>query len=862
MNSFLQNMYSPKDIQFSKEADKVLENSITQAMLMASDDVGTEHIMLAMLFCEDCIAYNILMSQNIDFITYRNEVLHMTKIDNIEDYQLVKETDINYKIDFTISAKRVITRALDIAVKYKHEKAGTEDILYAMFKEVDCVAMRVLIDLGVDLHGMFLDAVRYLQGDDFLQRLAEKDENSLENLAIEMHAQVVHGPSNNQNQSGENMPQPALSALATYGKDMTEKAALLAAEGKEIPVLCRENEITRVMQILCRKTKNNPCLVGEPGVGKTAIIEGLAQIIASNKVPAIVRNKKIIQLDLSAMLAGAKYRGEFEERLKKVITEAQANPDIILFIDEIHTIIGAGSSEGSLDAANILKPALSRGEIRLIGSTTTKEYRKYMEKDSALERRFEVVQVEEPTEEQAYKILQGVKHLYEEHHNVSYPDDVLRYTVYLSKRYISDRFLPDKAIDLIDEAAALLHVSGDAVQNAKKNDAVVQKISKLKASRDEAMLKGDFELAASINKEYEKLNNSTNSLKRINQQRAFHRITKEDIANCVSVKTHIPVSRLTEDEQKKLLRLEETIHKRVIGQHEAISAVAKAIKRGRVGIKEPKKPVGSFMFLGPTGVGKTEVSKALAEALFGDEKALIRFDMSEYMEKHSVSRLIGSPPGYVGFNETTQLTDTIRSKPYSVVLFDEVEKAHPDVFNILLQILEDGQLTDTKGRTVDFKNTIIIMTSNIGANNITTPKYLGFGSPSTDAQKHEHMEKAIKEELKKAFRPEFINRIDNILVFTALNKDEIKQIAGLMLSNLVKRAKESSLDIKIDNTVSEYVAEKGYDPTFGARPLKRIIQTEIEDQIADCVLSEGSSKLNITVKDGQIRIKATAKTKK
>ena len=858
MGSYLQNIYNNNDIPLSKEAEKVLENSVTQAMLMGSDDVGTEHIMLAMLFCRDCIAYNIIMSHNIDFITYRIEVLHMTKIDNIDDYQLPKETDINYNIDFSLSAKRVVERAVENAKLFKHEKTGTEDILYAMFKEVDCVAIRVLIELGVDMQRMFLDIIKYLQGDDFLRKLSQKGDNRLEELAFEMHAHSVQANAQPQQNQGEAVPSVSVApALVTYGKDMTAIAKALAKENKEIPVLCRQQEITRVMQILCRRTKNNPCLVGEPGVGKTAIVEGLAQNIAAGKGPDIMRNKRIIRLDLSAMLAGAKYRGEFEERLKHVIHEATSNPDIILFIDEIHTIIGAGSSEGSLDAASILKPALARGEIRLIGSTTTKEYRKYMEKDSALERRFEVISVEEPTEAQTVTILKGIRHLYEQHHNVIYADDVLEYAVYLSKRYVSDRFLPDKAIDLIDEAAALLQVTGDDTKLHEKKDMLVRKLSDIKARRDDAMIKGDFTLAATLNKEYEKESKQISSSQNIVQQKKNCKtITCENIAECVSVKTGIPVSKLTEDEQKKLLNLENTIHNRVIGQNEAISAVVKAIKRGRTGIKEPKKPVGSFMFLGPTGVGKTEVSKALAEALFGDEKALIRFDMSEYMEKHSVSRLIGSPPGYVGFSETTQLTDVVRNKPYSVILFDEVEKAHPDIFNILLQILEDGMLTDTKGRTVDFKNTIIIMTSNIGANSITTPKYLGFSGPSTDTQKHEYMEKAIKEELKKAFRPEFINRVDNILIFTSLNKEEIGQIAKLMLSNLIKRSKDSGLEIKIGQGVAEYVAEKGYDPVYGARPLKRIIQTEIEDKIADCVLGEKSNRINVMCKDGNIIVKS------
>ena len=858
MGSYLQKIYTNHDVPLTKEAEKVLENSVTQAMLMGSDDVGTEHIILAMLFCKECIAYNIIMTQNIDFQMFRNEVLHQTRIDNIDDYKLPDETDINYNIDFSLSAKRVASRATESAKLFHHEKVGTDILLYSIFKEIDCVAIRIMLELGVDLQAMFLDIVKYLQGDDFLRKLSTKGKSSLEELAHEVHNHASYEHAASQQNRAEGQPvQNTQPALVTYGKDMTAAARALAAEKKEIPVLCREQEITRIMQILCRKTKNNPCLVGEPGVGKTAIVEGLAQNIAAGKVPDIMKNKRIIRLDLSAMLAGAKYRGEFEERLKHVINEATANPEVILFIDEIHTIIGAGSSEGSLDAAGILKPALARGEIRLIGSTTTKEYRKYLEKDSALERRFEMITVEEPTEAQTLLILKGIRHLYEQHHNVKYEDNVLEYAVYLAKRYITDRFLPDKAIDLIDEAAALLQVMGDESKAHEKKDACARNIADLKKRREAAMLNSDFILAAKLNKEYEAETKQFNTLQSsLTVNKTSKPITAENIAECVSVKTGIPVARLTEDEQKKLLKLEDTIHKRVIGQNEAISTVVKAIKRGRTGIKEPKKPVGSFMFLGPTGVGKTEVSKALAEALFGDEKALIRIDMSEYMEKHSVSRLIGSPPGYVGFGESTQLTDIVRNKPYSVVLFDEVEKAHPDIFNILLQILEDGQLTDTKGRTVDFKNTIIIMTSNIGANSITTPKLLGFGSPSTDAQKHEHMEKAIKEELKKSFRPEFINRVDNILIFTALNKDEICRIADLMLSNLVKRSKDSGLEIKIAKDVGAYVAEKGYDPIYGARPLKRIIQNEIEDKIADCVLSENTNRINVALKDGNIVVKA------
>ena len=858
MNSFLQKIYSNIDMQFSKEAERVLDNSLTQAVMIGSSDVGTEHILMAMLFAEDSIAYNILTTYHVDFMTYRNEVIHMTKIDNAEDFELLAESDINYEIEFSISAQRVITRALELAIEHKHEKAGTEDILYAMFKEVDCVAMRVLLELGSDLHAIFLAVVRYLQGDDFLRRLADKDENSLEKLALEMQSQMQ---ASNAAQTQENGPVPIQSALKSYGKDITQKAAIQIKNNCVAPVLCRDGEITRIMQVLCRKTKNNPCLRGEPGVGKTEIVEGLAQQIASKNVPAVMKNKKIIQLDLPAMLAGAKYRGEFEERLKKVIQEAREDENIILFIDEIHTIIGAGSSEGSLDAANILKPALSRGEIRIIGSTTTKEYRKYMEKDAALDRRFEVITINEPDEEKTFKILSGIRHLYEEYHNVSYPDDVLKYTIYLSKRYITERFLPDKAIDIIDEAAAMIQISEKNLEVNKKNNKNSEKVNKLKQLRDEAMTFGNYVQAAEYHKQYQNAYENLN-LSKVGLNQPYHIITKDDIAKCVASKTNIPISRLTEDEQKKLLNLENKIHERVIGQSDAIKAVAQAIKRGRVGIKEPKKPVGSFMFLGPTGVGKTEVSKALAEALFGDEKAMIRFDMSEYMEKHSVSRLIGSPPGYVGFNETTLLTDTVRSKPYSVILFDEIEKAHPDVFNILLQILEDGIITDTKGRTVDFKNTIIILTSNIGANNIIAPKFLGFGSPSTDLQKHEHMEKAIKEELKKAFRPEFINRIDNILVFTSLNKDEIHEIAKLMLNNLVKRAKDSNIHIKISKDVATYVSDKGYDPVYGARPLKRIIQNEIEDKIADFVLVNNCKEMTVSVKNNEILVKKSISRKK
>lgn len=650
----------------------------------------------------------------------------------------------------------------------------------------------------------------------------------------------------------KNKKKSSFPTLEQYSRDLTEAAR----EDRLDPVVGRNAEVERVMQILCRRMKNNPCLVGEPGVGKTAVVEGLAQMIASGTVPEILADKRILSLDLSGMVAGSKYRGEFEERIKRVIAEVRAAGNVILFVDELHTLIGAGGAEGAMDASNILKPALSRGEVQMIGATTRTEYRKYIEKDAALERRFQPVYVEEPTREETIAILQGLRSKYEEHHGVTISDDALEAATDYAIRYINDRFLPDKAIDLIDEAASRKKLGIFAGNKTAKKAEETR--HNLEEALEAALAEGDIEAAQALKKDLDKTDKKIEKTKHNMREKEQEQmlVTEEDVTDVVSVWTKIPVSKITQTESQRLLKLEEILHKRVVGQNEAVETVAKAIRRGRVGLKDPKRPIGSFLFLGPTGVGKTELSKALAEAMFGNENAIIRVDMSEYMEKHSVSKMIGSPPGYVGFEEGGQLSEQVRKNPYSVILFDEIEKAHPDVFNVLLQVLDDGRITDSQGRTVDFKNTIIIMTSNAGAQRIVDPKKLGFSNVENAESEHKDMKNNVMEEIKRMFKPEFLNRIDDIIVFRALSKEDVKGIAALMLKELKNRlAKQMDITLTYGDTVKNFIFEKGYDKKYGARPLKRAIQNNIEDSLAEEILSgkiQASDKVSMTVVDGKV----------
>ena len=714
----------------------------------------------------------------------------------------------NFK-GFTVKANEALNQAINSAEILGHTYVGSEHLLLGILGEGDNFAIRFLNELDVDV--------------------ANLTRELLEATGIDVNAKTEKAPQSNNN---DKTP-----TLIKYGRDLTEEAK----KGKIDPVIGRQNEVERVIQILCRRTKNNPCLVGEPGVGKTAIIEGLAQQICDGNVPEILQNKKIFSLDLTGMVAGTKYRGDFEERIKAVIDEVTKSKDIILFIDEIHTIIGAGSAEGSTDAANILKPSLARGEFQLIGATTLTEYRKNIEKDSALERRFQPVTVNEPTEEDSVLILKGIRDKYEAHHKVTITDEAINAAVKLSSRYISDRYLPDKAIDLIEEAAARVRLNASAVPEEIKS--LEQKITELEEDKDEAINSQEFERAASLRDEALRVKEELDRERQKWQKDNIHlngTVGEEEIAEIVSSWTGVPVSQLTEEESERLLKMESVLHNRIIGQDEAVTAVAKAIRRGRVGLKDPKRPIGSFIFLGPTGVGKTELCKALASAMFGNENMMIRLDMSEYMEKHTVSRLVGSPPGYVGFDEGGQLTEKVRRNPYSVILFDEIEKAHPDVFNILLQILEDGILTDSQGRRVDFKNTVIIMTSNIGAR-LITEKRVSFGFSQNDDDGNADIKTAVLNELKSTFRPEFLNRVDDIVVFTKLNKPQIEEIAEKMLDNLKTRTKAIDIEISFDDNVKSALAEKGFDAVYGARPLRREIQNKIEDALSEKIL-DGSIK--------------------
>ena len=724
---------------------------------------------------------------------------------------------------FTNRAEKAIEIASDIANEFGHNYIGTEHLLIGIMLEGDSIAVRIMMDLNVNPQKLYNEIVKIINEDEQSGDVKQNDKKGF-------------GSYNSTN------------TLNQFGTDLTKQAR----EGKLDPVIGRNDEIERVIQILSRRTKNNPCLIGEPGVGKTAVVEGLAEKIVQEDVPEMLKNKRVVSMDISSMVAGAKYRGDFEERIKKSLNEVKKAGDVILFIDEIHTIVGAGSAEGAVDAANILKPLLARGEIQLIGATTLNEYRKYIEKDAALERRFSPVNLQEPNKEDTIRILEGLRDKYEAHHNVKITDEAIDAAVNLSVRYINDRFLPDKAIDLIDEASSRVKMrTYTRPENLKELE---EKITEYEKEKDEAIRVQDFEKAAKLrDKEKEakeKLEKDKQKWENKNN-RSVTTLTKEDIAEVISSWTKIPVKKITQDENEKLKNLESALHERVIGQKEAVEAVAKAIRRGRVGLKDPNRPIGSFLFLGPTGVGKTELSKALAENLFGNEDAMIRVDMSEYMESHSVSKLIGSPPGYVGFDEGGQLTEKIRRKPYAVILFDEIEKAHPDVMNMLLQILEDGRLTDSQGRTVNFKNTVIIMTSNVGARAITDKKMLGFTESKSDKEaadkEYENVKKEVLAELKKEFRPEFINRIDEIIVFHKLVDEEIKQIIDIMLKQVQKRLNEQNMKIEIDDSVKELILKKGIDTNYGARPLRRAIQSMLEDRIAEAIL-DGIVKPGETVK--------------
>lgn len=797
---------------FTEKANKALNLAIESAEEMRHNYVGTEHILYGLVKEGSGVAATALNECGVTEDALRE------KLESINGTMSLVELTPD---DFTPRTKRVLRAAVIISSKTGYTYVGTEHLLLAILSESDSYAVAFLEELGVSV-----------------ERLAQAVSKGMQGGAEE-------GFGGFENESAPNGSQKGGSALDKFGRDLTQ-----AAKNGEIdPVIGREKEIQRVIQILSRRTKNNPVLIGEPGVGKTAVAEGLALEIAKGNVPEILKDKRVVSLDLTGMVAGAKYRGDFEERIKAAIDEVKKSKNTIIFIDELHTIVGAGAAEGSADAANILKPSLARGDFQVIGATTLNEYRKYIEKDAALERRFQPVKVGEPTPEQAVQILKGLRDSYEAHHKVKITDEAINAAVTLSSRYIADRYLPDKAIDLIDEGASKVRLASlTSPDNVKELEDEIADYEKEKAS---AINEQDFERAARLRDEQKELQTKLDDAKKKWQEQQkgnSGEVTAEDIAKIVSEWTGIPVVQLTKEESERLLNMENVLHERVIGQSEAVTAIAKAIRRGRVGLKDPKRPVGSFIFLGPTGVGKTELCKALAEAMFGDENAMLRLDMSEYMEKHTVSKLIGSPPGYVGFEEGGQLTEKVRRKPYSVVLFDEIEKAHPDVFNMLLQILEDGRLTDSQGRTVDFKNTIIIMTSNVGARLITEKQSsLGFNSENENAEESE--KKDIKElvtgELRKVFRPEFLNRVDDIIVFNKLNKDEIKQIAVKMLKTLENRLDKMNIKISFtDNAISE-IADKGFDESYGARPLRRAIQNEIEDPLSEQML-EGK------VKDGAV----------
>lgn len=817
--------------RYTKKAEEALNCAGRISKKAGHGYIGSEHILIGLLAAGDNTAATVL----------ENHGVGQEKLEELIEQLIVPSTGVSVtdRNTFTPRAGNILNNAAKEAARFKSSLVGTEHILIALIKEYECVAARLLSGIGVNIQKLYIDLLVSMGKDGNLYK------EDFQNGKIK-----------------QNKQKNATATLNQYSRDLTQ----YAREGKLDPVIGRNDEIQRVIQILSRRTKNNPCLIGEPGVGKTAIAEGLALKIVSGNVPDTIRDKRVITLDLSGMVAGSKYRGEFEERIKKVMAEVMAAGNILLFIDELHTIIGAGGAEGAIDASNILKPSLSRGEIQIIGATTLEEYRKYIEKDAALERRFQPVKIEEPGEQETMEILKGLRSRYEEHHNVTISDEALMAAVKMAGRYINDRFFPDKAIDLIDEAASKCRLgSYEKPQQIKKleND-----LELMERQKEEAIEQEAYEQAGEIKKKQQRkkdrlkklmesweLNKSTNSVV----------VREDDIADVVSMWTKIPVKKIAMEESERLMNLENILHERIIGQEEAVTAVAKAIRRGRVGLKDPKRPIGSFLFLGPTGVGKTELSKALADAMFGSESAMIRVDMSEYMEKHSVSKLIGPPPGYVGYDEGGHLSDKVRRNPYSVILFDEIEKAHPDVFNILLQVLDDGRITDSTGHTIDFKNTVVIMTSNAGAQSIVEPKLLGFSAANDEKRSYNDMKAKVMEEVKRLFKPEFINRIDEIMVFHMLSKENIGQIIDIMMKDINKRIKEQmNMTIELDETAKNFITDESYDSKFGARPLRRSIQSKIEDPLAEKIL-DGTVKAGkciiVTYKDKKIEFSVKNSTK-
>ena len=806
-------------IPYTDKAKKALNYANRLSRSSGCNYVGTEHILAGLLKEGTGVAAEVLTANNVEL-----EAL-LKLIDEL--VAAGEEVTVADRDGYSPRTQMVLDRAREMADRFDSERIGTEHLLLAIIKGGDCAASRLLNTMGANPQKLFVDILAAM-GEDPAQYREEI-------------------------QRGRNEEATLTPTLDQYSRDLTA----MARAGRLDPVIGREKETERVIQILCRRGKNNPCLIGEPGVGKTAIVEGIAQSLVNGNVPDIVADKRLVSLDMSGLVAKSKYRGEFEDRIKKVINEVETAGNVLLFIDELHTIIGAGGAEGALDASNILKPALARGDVQVIGATTIEEYRKYIEKDAALERRFQPVQVEEPTEEESIEILKGLRKLYEKHHHVQITDEGVEASVRLSARYVNDRFLPDKAIDLMDEAAAkarlgMMHGSDEMMQ-------LNREIHQTELDMEHALQEGDIEKARTLKETRENLQESREKLEKKNRRVSKNKVPvvgENEIADVVAGWTKIPVSRLTESEASRLQKLEETLHKRVIGQEEAVSAVSKAVRRGRVGLKDPKRPIGSFLFLGPTGVGKTEVSKALAEAVFGNEESMIRVDMSEYMEKHSVSKMIGSPPGYVGHEDGGQLSEKVRRNPFSVILFDEIEKAHPDVFNILLQVLDDGHITDSQGRKVDFKNTIIIMTSNAGAQSIIEPKKLGFGAKEDEKQDHERMKASVMEEVKRIFKPEFLNRIDETIVFRALNKDDMKKIIGIMVRDLQKRCKEQlQIDLVVREAAKESIVEKAYDRKYGARPLRRKLQDEVEDRLADALIRgeiHAKDRVIVTTKNKEI----------
>jgi len=810
--------------RFTERAQKVLALALEEAVRLGHKDIGTEHVLLGLIREGEGIAAKALQSLGLGLDKIQSEVESLIG-------RGTEQNGGNYTPNYTPRAKKVIELSMDEARKLGHTYVGTEHILLGLIREGEGIAARIMNNLGVSLNKARQQVLQLLGSSELMNA----------------HQASGGNPSANT---------PTLDSLA---RDLTA----IAREGGLDPVIGRQKEIERVIQVLSRRTKNNPVLIGEPGVGKTAIAEGLAQKIVNNEIPETLRDKRVMTLDMGTVVAGTKYRGEFEDRLKKIMDEIRQAGNIILFIDELHTLIGAGGAEGAIDASNILKPALARGELQCVGATTLDEYRKYIEKDAALERRFQPIQVDEPTVEDAIKILHGLRDRYEAHHRVKITDEAIEQAVKLSDRYITDRFLPDKAIDLIDEAASKVRLQSFTVPpNLKELESRLEEVRK---EKDAAVQSQEFEEAAALRDQEQKLREELEKTKKDWKERQGKlnmEVTPEDIAHVVANWTGIPVVKLKEEETERLLKMEEILHDRVIGQDEAVKSISRAIRRARAGLKDPKRPIGSFIFLGPTGVGKTELARAVAEALFGDEDAMIRIDMSEYMEKHSTARLVGAPPGYIGYDEGGQLTEKVRRRPYSVILLDEIEKAHPDVFNILLQVLDDGRLTDSKGRTVDFRNTVVIMTSNVGANMIKKNTTLGFTTGDTE-KKYQDMKDKVMDELKRSFRPEFLNRIDEVIVFHSLEQEHIEQIVTLMTEELRKRLREQEIDFQLTDAAKKVLAKEGFDPAYGARPLRRAIQRHIEDKLSEELLKGTIHKgdtVTIDAEDDKLVVKRLEKT--